>query len=127
MAIQTADVEARFVRGRQYLLTEGKFVNTYKSALLLSLTRWPVEHPGHDERQPVDVREFALHFAALYWPHVRPFRVAGERAAAEREPAYAGVWRGVLVQDRGARSEHQIPHVLKQIRGEHQSDAASFD
>jgi hypothetical protein len=43
----------KFVARLQRLLTGGEFVNTYKLALLLALTRWAVEHADHDERQPV--------------------------------------------------------------------------
>lgn len=115
----SAEQQATFLRNLQRLLTEGDFVNTYKFALLLALTRWAVEHPGHPSGEPLDVAELAPHFAELYWPHVRPFR---EHAGDVRElpPGYpgspSGSWQGVLVQDRGQKSDHQIPRVLKHLR-----------
>lgn len=54
-----------FFRNLQQLLVEGDFASTYKFALLLSLTRWAVEHPEHDEAVPVDCGAFAPYFAEL--------------------------------------------------------------
>lgn len=118
----TTDQQARFVTNLQRLLTEGEFVNTYKFALLLSLSRWAVEHPDHDERNPLDVRELAPHFAELYWPHVQPFAEPNHRAArvAEARPRFGSPddddRSSVLRQDRGQRTPHQEPRVLKRIR-----------
>ncbi|MCB9886707.1 MAG: HNH endonuclease [Planctomycetes bacterium] len=124
----TTDQQARFVTNLQRLLTEGEFVNTYKFALLLSLTRWAVEHPDHDERTPIDASELAPHFAELYWPHVRPFATANHNAdmVAESRPTFgtgADEWSQMLVQDRGQRTPLQAPRVLKKIRSAQASGA----
>ena len=121
MGTPTAEHQARFVTNLQRLLTEGQFVNTYKFALLLSLARWATENPDWSEGEPLDVRDLAPHFAECYWPHVQPFAlpVAADNAA-EPEGRYAktpnGDWSQVLVPDRGQRSDHQVPSVLKEIR-----------
>jgi hypothetical protein len=78
--------QARFFTNLQLLLAEGEFVSTYKFALLIALVRWAVEHPDHDEVQPIDAAELAPHFIELYWPQVLPFAAGG-----------------VLVQERGGQ------------------------
>ncbi len=91
--------QARFFTNLQLLLTEGKFVSTYKFALLIALVRWAIENPDYDENEPLNVAELAPHFAELYWPQVMPFasgrkqRPLDASASAERE------WDGVLVQN----------------------------
>ncbi len=99
--------QARFLQKLQHLLVEGEFVATYKFALLLALVRWALENPDHDEREPVDVRDLALHVIELYWPHTRPF-AAPAGVAAEASPPFAprfdGPASGVLVQERGRQS-----------------------
>ena len=135
--LASAHQEARFIRNLQFLLTEGEFVNTYKFALLISLVRWALEHPDHDEKEPLDVARLSPYFAELYWPHVQPFGVAvpppsaaAGAAAGARPPYGTGVrdsWRGVLVQDRGQWSEQQIPRVLKLIRSERDAGIAHLD
>jgi hypothetical protein len=96
------------------LLVEGDFSSTYKHALLLALTRWAVEHPGHDEREAIDVGVLAPYFVEAYWPQVRPFvgavgerGVVGERAAVAEPRAPFGA-HGVLVQDPANR----LPRVV---------------
>ncbi|HEB54261.1 MAG TPA: hypothetical protein ENI87_13495, partial [bacterium] len=116
----TAEQQAQFVRQLQRVLTQGQFVNTYKYALLLALSRWALEHPSHDERAPIDAGDLATYFIELYWPHVQPHAVgspgADSRIVAEPMPPFRSHrdddWAGVLTQDRGG----QIPSVLKRIR-----------
>jgi len=79
-----------FVCRLQRLLTGGEFVSTYKLALLIALARWAIEHPDHDERQPLDVSALAGHFVELYWPHVLPFHADVARVA-EARPDYGMV------------------------------------
>ena len=131
MSIPTAEHQARFVTNLQRLLTEGEFVSTYKFALLLALTRWALGSPDRDEHLPLDVGNLAPHFAELYWPHVRAFASPGTAAdAAEPRPEYGSAigtgWERILVQDRGQRSAHQVPRVLKEIRAAQAGGAAQF-
>jgi hypothetical protein len=115
----TAAAQACFVSNLQRLLTEGEFVNTYKFALLIALARWATENPGYDEGVPLDVRALAPHFAELYWPHVQPFVLPGGASLVGETVEAAGSdqwWHHIVVQDRGERSEHQVPRVLKEIR-----------
>lgn len=118
----SVEAQARFVTNLQRLLTEGEFVSTYKFALLVSLARWAVEHPDYDESVPLDVAALAPHFVELYWPHVMPFVDASDGEALKVAEAvdsglgFGAEWSNVLVQDRGQRSEHQVPRVLKRIR-----------
>lgn len=64
--------ESQFLRCLQRLLSQGDFVIYDKYALLISLTRWAVQHPDHDESRPLHVDRLAPYFAELYWPQVRP-------------------------------------------------------
>jgi hypothetical protein len=122
----TATEQARFVGNLQRLLTEGEFVNTYKFALLISLARWATENPTYDEKVPLDVRALAPHFAELYWPHVQPFVLPGGASLVSEDMHVSTSdhwWHHILVQDRGERSEHQVPRVLKEIRHVQQAGA----
>jgi hypothetical protein len=112
-----SDLLARFVTQLQLLLTEGEFVSTYKLALLIALARWATENPDYDEDSPLDVQVLAGHFVELYWPHVLPFRAPAAAVAEGIDVPGGGLgWGGVLAQDRGQHSEHQMPRVLKELR-----------
>ena len=119
----SVEQQARFLQKLQHLLVEGEFVATYKFALLLALVRWALEHPDHDERQPLDVRDLALHVIELYWPHTRPFAtlagVAGE-ASPPFAPKFDSPGSGVLVQERGGQSLKilkEIEELQRRTRG----------
>ncbi|MCC6671997.1 MAG: hypothetical protein IT458_13120 [Planctomycetes bacterium] len=123
----SAELQAGFLRNLQRVLTEGDFDNTYKFALLLALTRWAVENPDHDPRQPLDVAALAPHFVELYWPHLRPFG-GPDASVRELPPNYGRTapmdWHGILVQHRHRASQQQIPRVLKRLRATQASGRA---
>lgn len=112
MSPPPAQTPDRFFASLQHLLVEGEFVASYKYALLLSLTRWAIEHPDYDESNPLDVRELAAHFLEIYWPQAQPFVDLGavEEGAVDTDAYHQG-HPAVLIQDRG----RQQPRVIRLI------------
>lgn len=128
MRTPTESQQASFVSRLQRLLVESEFSNTYKFALLLSLTRWAVENPDYDERLALDVKALAPHFTELYWPHVRPYSTPAAKVAAPTGMYGNDIpWSRMLLQDQGEKSERQAPRMLKEIWKAQTSGIHQFD
>jgi 5-methylcytosine-specific restriction endonuclease McrA len=71
----TADQQIEFLAKIQRIFGEGEFTATYKFALLIALADLAVEL-GRDtgEPLPLDMKQIAERFIALYWPMRKPYQ-----------------------------------------------------
>jgi len=71
----TPEQQIQFLRNIQRLLAEGRFVASYKFALVHALADLAVLH-GDDTGRPLETstRDIAAKFVELYWRQARPFQ-----------------------------------------------------
>jgi hypothetical protein len=98
----------------QRLLSDGSFVATYKFALLLSLADLAVER-GDDttESLPLDTRDLAERFVALYWRQVLPWVHAGTGAEGVLHQATGS---GAAILNRVAAEHERFQGSLARLR-----------
>ncbi len=110
-AVSNADSQIKFLLKLQSLLTEGRFVASYKFALLLAICDLCVEmnDPAEGELK-IPLTKIAEKFIVYYWRHVLPY-VAGQQSPAvilrQNTGRQAAVIR--LVQNAHDRFQGSLP------------------
>lgn len=105
---ERSDDLVRFAERVIALLDRGNFVSTYKYALLLALLDLCLEHGGRHGEPPdsLSTAQIARKVLELYWPHARPFSLAGEPARVLRQKAGGPARILRLVEEYRARGGH---------------------
>jgi len=79
-SVPTPEDQVQFLRNIQRLLAEGRFVASYKFALVHAIADLAVVK-GDDTGSPLDLetKEIAARFVELYWQQSRPFQLSGQQ------------------------------------------------
>ncbi|MEJ2147754.1 MAG: HNH endonuclease [Acidobacteriota bacterium] len=115
MSAIDAESQIRFLTNIQRLLDEGRFVASYKFALLLSLADLAVEL-GDDSARELEIptRKIAEKFVLYYWRQALPYPKAGEKPTVLRQ----NTGKRAAIVSKIMKTQHDIGHSITHVRSD---------